>query len=407
MITRREQACLFPTEHAGKTRLVDSKEVAGYNLRHLPEGVKYMRRFWIVLLGVGLGAGLLACAPAEIKPAASATGPAAVPQPPQARVVDRVRVGFNPIGVAVTADGQFVYTADSTSRTVTKISISSRQAVSTIQLNVYPVWLAMVPKRGWVLATARDDHNLTILDITGNYIVASLDLPYNPEQVVVNREETLAYISNSNAPYVTVVDLEHRKVVQNISVGGTSQGLALTPDGKMLLVTLQNELYNFIAINTADQAVLGRTNAGSSPAAIVLEPTGVYAYVANQNSNDISMVHLPTVHTVVTFPVGHSPVDLEISPSGKYLFVTLKTENRLAIMDTVSRQVAQIVDLDITPWGLALAPDGRTVYVADYDTRSASPEGFNSSQPNMTLGNSAAQRVDNNALLVVSTGVYQ
>jgi YVTN family beta-propeller protein len=265
----------------------------------------------------------------------------------------------------------------------------------------------MAPVHGWLCVTGRDEHNLTLLDVAGNYVAASLDLPYNPEQVVVNREETLAYVSNDNAPYVTVVDLVHRSVAQNISVGGTSQGLALTPDGKTLLVTLQNELYNFIAVSTADQAVLGRTNAGSAPVAIAVDAAGVYAYVANQNSNDLSIVHLPTVHSVVTFPVGHAPVDLRLSPSGKYLFTTLKGDNRLAIVDTASRQVVQTVDLDVTPWGLALAPDGRTAFVADYDMRSASPDGFNSSQPNMTLGKSAAQRVDNNALLVVSTGLYQ
>jgi YVTN family beta-propeller protein len=366
-----------------------------------------MRRLGLVCLGLLAGVGLLACAPVETKPGPGGPKAGALQPPPRAHVLDRVRVGFNPIGVAVTPDGQFVYTADSTSQSVTKISTQSRQVVSTIQLNVYPVWLAIAPNRGWVCVTARDDHNLTILDIAGNYVVASLDLPYNPEQVVINREETLAYISNQNAPYITVVDLVHRTVVQNISVGGISLGLALTVDGKMLLVTLQNEQFNFIAVSTADQAVLGRTNAGSAPTSIALDPGGVYAYVANQNSNDVSMIHLPTVHMVVTFPVGHSPVDLKVSPSGKFLFTTLKADNQMAVVDTASQKVVQVIDLDVSPWGLGLAPDGRTAYVADYDVRSTPGDAFNSSQPNMNLGNSAAQRVDNNALLVVSTGEYQ
>ncbi|NTV52174.1 MAG: YncE family protein [Candidatus Firestonebacteria bacterium] len=365
-----------------------------------------MRRLWITCLGVGVCGSWLACTPAEIKPTTGGPEPGTLPSSSGVRVLDRVRVGFNPIGVAVTPDGQFVYTADSTSQTVTKVSTATRRAVSTIQLNVHPVWLAVAPLHGWLCVTARDEHNLTLLDLTGNYVVASLDLPYNPEQVIVNREETLAYISNHNAPFITVVDLQHRNVAQNLSVGGTGQGLALTLDGKALLMTLQNEQFNFIAVSTVDQAVLGRTNAGSAPTTIVLDPAGVYAYVANQNSNDVSIVHLPTVHTVVTFPVGRSPVDMKISPSGKYLFVSLKGDNRMAVVDTVSRQVVQTVDLDITPWGLGLAPDGKTAYVADYDVRSVYQEAFNASQPNMTLGNSATRRVDNNALLVISTEIF-
>jgi YVTN family beta-propeller protein len=360
-----------------------------------------MSRFWLACICIG--GSVLACAPANIKPAGE---PAATGNPPKPSVVERVRVGFNPIGVAVTPDGQFIYTADSTSQTVTKVSSSSLHPVSTIQLGVHPVGLAVAPKRGWICVTARDEHNLTLLDIAGNFVAASIDLPYNPEQVAVNAEETMAYISNTSAPFVTVVDLERRRVMQNISVGSGNQGLALSPDGKILLITLQNEQYNLVALSTADQSVLGRTNAGSGPGAITIDAAGVYAYVANQNSNDVSMVHLPTVHTVLTFPVGQNPMDIKLAPSGKYLYVTSKMDNQLSIIDVATHQFVQRVDLDVSPWGLGLAPDGRRAFVANYELRS-SGSGYGSTQPNMTLGNSATQRVNNNTLLVIDTGIYQ
>jgi YVTN family beta-propeller protein len=244
------------------------------------------------------------------------------------------------------------------------------------------------------------------LDIAGNFVVASVDLPYNPEQVVVNADETLAYISNTNAPFVTVVDLERRRVMQNISVGSGSQSVALSRDGKMLLVTLPNEQYNFLALSTADQSVLGRTNVGSGPAAIALDPAGVYAYVANHNSGDISVVHLPTVHAALTFPVGQNPIGLRVAPSGRYLYVTAKSDNQLLVVDVVEHQVVRRIDLEVSPWGVALSSDAKRAYVANYELRSTTV-GMGNNQPNMTLGNSTAQRVNNNTLLVVDLAEYQ
>jgi YVTN family beta-propeller protein len=358
------------------------------------------------MIAAGLaGAALFlgACAGSELKTLPAQAPSLATQGMPLVR--DRIRVGFNPIGVAVTEDGAYIYVANNGSNSVSKIEAATRQVVSTIQLAVSPAWLALAPRRGLVLVTSRDAQALILLDRQGNYQVASIDLPYSPEQVVVDAAETLAYLSYPRAPFVAVFDLEKRRIRQNIALTDPSVGLALTPDQKYLYVTTSGTTgYNLQVIGTAEQTVVARTNVGSAPSTIAMDPGGNYAYVANHDSEDLTMVNIPTHHAVLTIPIGQSPMDVKVAPSGRYLFVS-GDQNSLLLLDTAEHRVIDHLDLDVSPWGMAFAPDGKTLYVANYQLGGSRT--YNASRPDLTLGTGAAQRVNNNTLLAVDTGRYQ
>lgn len=352
----------------------------------------------MVAAGLALMAG--ACSESEVKPdAVFARAAEGLPY-----VQERIRVGFNPIGVAVTADGNFAYVANSASNSVSKIDTASRRVVSTIQLAVSPTWIALAHQKGLACVTSREAQALILLDVQGNYQIATLDMPYSPEQVVIDASETLAYVSNALSAFVTVVDLDRRRIRQSIALTDASVGLALTPDGRFLYVSTRGTGYNLQVISTADQTVAARTNAGTAPGSIAMDPAGTYAYVANHDSNDVTLVHVPTHHAVLTIPIGMSAMDVKVSPSGRYVFVT-GNQNTLFVLDTATHAVADRLGLDVSPWGMAVAPDGRALYVANY--QSSGQQVDDVIRPNVTIGTGTARRVNNNTLLVVNLGKYQ
>jgi YVTN family beta-propeller protein len=346
-------------------------------------------------------------APGAVSATASSAAPSATPASPAGlpTVTDRVRVGFNPIGVAVTPDGKYVYVANSSSGTISKVDTQSRAVVSTIQLDVSPAMIALAPAKDLVCITSRDSQFLVFLSLSGNYLVGTLILPYVPERVLINTAQTLAYVSSPRSPYLMVVDLGQRKVIQNVALTDGSVGLAQTPDGQTLFVSVRNSNYNLLALSTAEFRVIGRASAGSGAGAIVLDPAGQYAYVANQVSGDLTVIHVPTWHPVLTIPLGVNPLDLKVTPSGRYVYVTA-AQNTVLILDTATRQVVQKLDLGVSPWELDISPDGSTAYVGNYQAR-VSPEAFASDQIDLKLGLNAADRVNNNTLLFIATGRMQ
>ncbi len=344
-----------------------------------------------------------ACAtPTHIPP------PAATPSLPSTGapiVLDRVRVGFNPIGVAVTPDGAYAFVANSRDNTVSKVDVRTRRVVSTLQLNAGPAWIALAPTRDLVCVTSRDPQALVLLSLSGNYLVNTLDLPYTPEHVLVDPTETTAYLTTPNAPFLLVVDLAKRRMVRTVALTDPSLDLALTPDGRTLFVTTRSKNYNLIALSTADHNVIARASAGSGAGSIAMDPAGQYAYVVNQVSRDLTVVHVPTYHPVLTVSLDVNPLDLKLTPGGRYAYITA-AQNAVLVLDTATRQIVQRVALEVSPWGLDVSPDGAMVYAANYQAR-VPPGTFASDTVDLSLGLNTADRVNNNTLLFIATGAFK
>ncbi len=86
-----------------------------------------------------------------------------------------------------------------------------------------------------------------------------------------------------------------------------SHGMAVTPDGKLLMVNsrLNNMLY---AYSLPDLKCVGSAELGGMGASwITLTPDGKTAYVANAVTNDVSAIDIKSMKEVARIPVGFVP----------------------------------------------------------------------------------------------------
>jgi YVTN family beta-propeller protein len=360
-----------------------------------------MKKYYLAIGTFVCLIGISGCVSTGVQPDALADSqPDGAPQ-----LVKKIRVGYNPVGSVMTAEGKYVYVANSTSNSVSKIDTSTLNVVSTIQMDGSPVWIAICEPAEKVCVTAREGRSLSLIDQKGNYLSATIDLPHVPEKVVVHPTRKIAYVGSGEASYIMVVDLERKRIVKNIITSSECIGLAITPDGKFVYVSTRADRYNLQIISTEDQSVVTRKDVGSNPSAIAMGPKGEYAYVANRGSDDVTVIHVPDHHPVLTFSVGPGPVDLAVTPSGKYLYVSCQLDNAVVIVDTKTNQVVHRIDLEVVPWGLAFSPDGLRVFVANYKSKSAG-RSVHSSSPNTTLGTGSGDRVNNNMVYVFNTNKY-
>src|SRR5207244_4865527 len=86
-----------------------------------------------------------------------------------------------------------------------------------------------------------------------------------------------------------------------------SHGIALTADQKTLLINsrLNSTLY---AYSVPDLKLLGGAALGGKGAGwLVITPDDKTAYVANEHTNDVSVVAINTMKETALIPVGFSP----------------------------------------------------------------------------------------------------
>lgn len=85
-----------------------------------------------------------------------------------------------------------------------------------------------------------------------------------------------------------------------------SEGIAFSPDGKQLYVTLFNS-NNVSVLDPSNGSVLGLIAVGSGPLSIVVNADGTRAYVTNSGTNTISVIDLTSKTTVTSVTVGNGP----------------------------------------------------------------------------------------------------
>jgi YVTN family beta-propeller protein len=88
--------------------------------------------------------------------------------------------------------------------------------------------------------------------------------------------------------------------------GNESHGVAVTPDGKTLIVNsrLNTEIYSY---SLPDFKLVGRAEVGKSPDWVTITPDSKTAYIACAASNYVSVVDIKSMKEITRIPVGEVP----------------------------------------------------------------------------------------------------
>jgi YVTN family beta-propeller protein len=168
--------------------------------------------------------------------------------------------------------------------------------------------------------------------------------------------------------YVYRIDVKTLKIDQVIRVGLVPKFLAVTPNGKYLLVANWCS-YDLSVVNIAERHVVATLPMGPYPRGLAISRDSATAYVAIMGSDDITKVNLLTMKIEGSFVVGDSPRHLVMSPSGRYLYASLNAPGEVVKIDlALDDKVVATAQTGEQARSLAIAADGRSLYVVNYDS---------------------------------------
>jgi YVTN family beta-propeller protein len=167
-----------------------------------------------------------------------------------------------------------------------------------------------------------------------------------------------------------VIDASNMQQAGQITfLGGFPQGIAFTPDGSRAFIAISNGLVS--VIDTAKIVQIATIAVGLNPLEVdpvdvAVTPDGKQLYVANVESQSVSVFDAVTFTELPGSPIAFlaSPFQIKPSRSGKLMFVlTVQASRRLYVIDTTTRTVVGSATAGYEPVGLAVSPDGIRVYV--------------------------------------------
>jgi YVTN family beta-propeller protein len=242
----------------------------------------------------------------------------------------------------------------------------------TIQLGGYgSKGIAITPngRRAFVIFP----YSVNMIDVSGAVELGyGTNTNYATQAVVASPDSRFIYISTEFD--VLIVHAGLNEIEDRISIpgGNTSlhnpHGLAITPDGKSLLVADNRPGGGVSVIDIENKKIVSTLSVGTSatPFGIAISPDGLFAYITLHDTNQVKEYSLETYLETRTFDVGGDPTGLAILPDGSRLYVSNTTENTVSVIDLASSAVSPPIAVGTGPKGVAISPDGTRVYTADY-----------------------------------------
>jgi YVTN family beta-propeller protein len=165
--------------------------------------------------------------------------------------------------------------------------------------------------------------------------------------------------------YVYRVDTKTLAIDQVIEVGLVPKFLAVSPDGKWLVVSNWCS-YDVSIVNTASATQVARIPVGAYPRGIAVSVDSSTAYIAIMGGDDVVKIDLASSSKVGDFYVGSNPRHLVMSPDGRYLYVTLNGPGKAVKVDLSNDQVVASTYTGADERSMAIATDGLSLYVVNY-----------------------------------------
>jgi len=166
-----------------------------------------------------------------------------------------LEAGAGASGISITRDGRLALVAN---RYEGSVSVFRIQGTSVSKIDTVSVGspesgvahVAISPDGRLALVTRDGDHAISVLSISGDkvtYTKRDFGAGLKPYGAVITEDSRLAIVANlgyarGDSDTISLVDLtlQPLRVVETYSVGQTPEGIALSPDGKMLAVVTMN-----------------------------------------------------------------------------------------------------------------------------------------------------------------------
>jgi YVTN family beta-propeller protein len=203
------------------------------------------------------------------------------------------------------------------------------------------------------------ENKAVLVDVKSGKQLALFDTGIAPWAAALNSSGTVAYVAN----------LGGRPPKDNEAFASSMQ----KPDEKIPVDARGVASTGTVTrIDVASGKASHTIAVGLHPAALAWDEKKQLLYVANGNSDSVSVVNTATNAVVATIPIqiyaekakGIAPTGLALSADGSTLYVSCGGINAVAVVDTAKRAIAGTIPTGWYPNALALSADGKRLAVS-------------------------------------------
>jgi YVTN family beta-propeller protein len=235
-----------------------------------------------------------------------------------------IKVGSEPLDLAVSKDGKRVYVTNSNGQSVSVVDVQNQREVQRLSVPMAsdsqrgPFGIAVSPDDKLLYVTDIDGDQVVILDLATGGILSRITVVESPRSVALSPSGNRLYVAGFDGG-ISIVDTESNQVLGRIDTGTASVfRLVVSRDGKRLFATDRANSALMLIDLANNQVISNVPTSGRETRDIVLSDDGTILYVTNQDSDDLIQVNAKTGQVINSFRIGEGPRGMALRRSAVY-----------------------------------------------------------------------------------------
>jgi len=181
----------------------------------------------------------------------------------------------------------------------------------------------------FLLVTYFDSNEMNVISLMDEKVIKTVRFNSAPEQIIIDKENKIAYISSGENSSVYVFSLETMTLKRQLKINGKCEKLTLSPDGEKIFYVDRNT--NTIwSIELNNNYLL--KSIGTFPNISEIAYVNGKIYVVSRTKNRLAIVDYETLQLVKELEVCEKPVDLFVKDNELYILGA--SDNILEVLNT-------------------------------------------------------------------------
>ena len=186
-----------------------------------------------------------------------------------------------------------------------------------------------------------------------------------PKFLAVSPDGKTLVVSNFCSQDVSVVDTATAKEIHRITVGLHPRGIAITSDSTLAYISVMGAS-KVVALDLATLNMKDMTSAGPTPRHLVLSVDDSTLYVSNNHAGTVRAIDTASGGLIAQVFTGEQPRSMVLADDGASLYVVNYVDGTLSKIRTADFSIIQVIATGVRPVGVAYDPFERRVWVANY-----------------------------------------
>ena len=230
------------------------------------------------------------------------------------------------------------------------------------------VLAAVAPASGATLLISNTkSESASVIDTETLEVVATIPLGKGkPNRIVFQPDGKIAWVVYDKSHDLGVIDVDARRLIKRVKIGGNPYNLAFTPDGSHLIVldwASDSSTDEVIFYDLKSEKIDWRVEVSTWPAHAIFSRDGKLLYVSGETAGDVTVIDVTKRETVARLVHGGGDaMGLALSPDGRVLYAAAG-ENRAVIkIDTATNKELARIKLPGIVHEATLTADGKYMY---------------------------------------------